>query len=175
MAPRGRPARGCTAGGCRHRCRLVAVPIWLAAGQAGEASSALPEYPGLCSVAIAASGQYGTPFSVAAKPGAVLTLRPTRFWSPSLRETVMLNGLWAPAVLLATPVWVVGANGRVATRAGAAVRPAGEVHETGRVGIEQFVVPGHELGVDRRVPALRRRGEEPAFGAEDVDVEFLQR
>src|SRR5260221_5633175 len=52
------------------------------------------------------------PFRVPEKPGGVFTVRPVRFWSPSLRSTTTLKGEWAPAASLAEPVWNVGLKGR---------------------------------------------------------------
>src|SRR5260221_1571734 len=52
------------------------------------------------------------PFRAPEKPGGVFTVRPVRFWSPSLRSTTTLKGEWAPAASLAEPVWNVGLKGR---------------------------------------------------------------
>ena len=55
----------------------------------------------------------GIPARVAEKPGGVVTVRPVRFWSPSFRVRSIEKGVWAPAVLSATPSLQGGVERRV--------------------------------------------------------------
>ena len=50
---------------------------------------------------------------MAQKPGGVETLRALRLWSPSARVSSIVNGEWAPAVLLTEDAVNPGLNGRL--------------------------------------------------------------
>ena len=72
------------------------MPTRLAAGQLGEACSALPSRA--AAAASAASGQYGTPASLATSPmGSVVSIA-FRRWLPSGRASFITNGVYAAAL-----------------------------------------------------------------------------
>ena len=81
-----------------------------------------------------------------------------------------------PAVVLAVPGDHAGIE-RQRPAGGQGRRPAPEamVMNCRALRVVERRVPGHEFALDRVGAAALGRGEEPALGAEDVQVELLQR
>ena len=101
---------------------------------------------------------------------------PVRFCSPSLRlsirreRRVRRRPCWS-----ATPASSAGANGRAPFGQGVPPGPESIVMKLVDVWVGEGGVPRHEFALDRVGAAVARRREQPALGAEEVQVEFLQR
>ena len=99
-----------------------------------------------------------------------------RFWSPSLRLTVEAERAVHAGGVVGDAGVVLGSKGRVVARAAVPFGPPSRSREElGRGLFEQLVVPGHEFALTGVGAALGRRREEAALGAEEVQVESVQR